>query len=103
MPKILKSPEATADLLEIGQFIAEQSGSERTAIRLLDSIDEKCKFLARHPYAAEARPDLAPKVRVSPVGNYVVIYRPMKGGIELLRVMRGSRDIPAVFRKGRSD
>ena len=81
MPKILKSPEATADLLEIGQFIAEQSGSERTAIRLLDSIDEKCKFLARHPYAAEARPDLAPKVRVSPVGNYVVIYRYRDGRI----------------------
>ena len=56
---------------------------------------------ADHPLAAEARPDLAPGLRASPVGNYVIFYRPIHDGIEVVRVLHGARDIPAVFRKGR--
>ena len=101
MARILTSPEARADLLDVGQYVAEQSQSETTALRFLEAIDERCKLLARHPLAGEARPDLAPKVRVFPVGNYIIIYRPARGGIELLRIVHSSRDIPAAFRRGR--
>ncbi len=46
MPTIVKSPESRADLLEIGDHILEQSKSEETALRVLDSIEEKCQFLS---------------------------------------------------------
>lgn len=62
MAKMLKSPEAKADLLDIGQYIAEQSHSEATALRFLNTIEDRCNLLARHPLAGETRPDLAPKV-----------------------------------------
>jgi toxin ParE1/3/4 len=101
MPTILKSPEARADLLEIGDYIFEQSHSAETALRVLDSIDEKIQFLSRNTLAAEARPDLAPQLRCSPVGNYVIFYRPIDDGIEVVRVLHGARDIPALFRRTR--
>jgi len=99
MPTILKSRQARADLLDIGEYIFGQSHSEETAHRVLDAIDEKCQFLARNPFAAEARPDLAPQLRASPVGSYVIFYRPIDDGIEVVRVLHGARDIPAVFRR----
>lgn len=100
MPRITRSLRARADVLSIGRRIAEQSQSRATAYRFLDKIDEKIKFLAQHPQAGEARPDLAANVRVFPVGNYVIFYRPADDGIEVLRVLHGARDIPRIFRSG---
>jgi len=40
MPTILKSPEARADLLEIGEYIFGQSHSEETVLRVLDNRRE---------------------------------------------------------------
>lgn len=99
MPTILKSPDARADLLEIGEYIFEQSHSAEAALRVVDSIDEKIQFLSRNPLAAEARPDLAPGLRSSTVGNYVVFDRPIDDGVEVVRVLHGARDIPPLFRK----
>jgi toxin ParE1/3/4 len=31
------------------------------------------------------------------VGNYVVFYRPIENGIEVVRVLHGRRDIAALF------
>ena len=100
MPRIDRSPRAKADVLSIGRYIAEQSGSHTTAYRFLDKIDERIKFLAHHPMAGEARPDLAANARAFPVGNYVLFYRPISDGIQVLRVLHGARDIPRIFRTG---
>jgi toxin ParE1/3/4 len=35
------------------------------------------------------------------VGDYLIIYRPIEGGIEIVRVLHGRRDINALF-SGRS-
>ena len=69
MAKIIRSPRAKADVLSVGRHIAEQSQSHSTAYRFLDKIDEKIQFLARHPLAGEARPDLGADVRAFPVGR----------------------------------
>lgn len=68
---------------------------------LVDSIHEKCQFLSRHPLASEARPALALGLRSSPVGNYVIFYRPIDDGTEVVRVLHGARDIPAIFHRAR--
>jgi toxin ParE1/3/4 len=31
------------------------------------------------------------------VWNYTVFYRPIDGGIELIRIIHGARDIPKLF------
>lgn len=99
MPRIERTPLAEAGLLAIGRYVAEQSQSENIALQLLDAIDEKCVLLSRHMHAGEARPDLGREIRVSPVGNHLIFYRPLDDGIEIIRVLQGARDIPAVFRR----
>jgi toxin ParE1/3/4 len=36
-------------------------------------------------------------LRSHPAGNYVVYYREMNGGIEIVRVLHGARDVPRAF------
>lgn len=49
------------------------------------------------PESGRKRPDLAPDLRSLPVGNQVIFYRPIPDGIQVIRVLHGARDIPAVF------
>ena len=100
MARTQRSPRARADLVGIGRYITQESGTQSIADRFLDKIAEKCKLLARDSGIGEARPDLGEDIRGFPVGNYVIFYRTMTDGIELVRVLHGSRDIPAAFRRG---
>ena len=95
MSQVRKTPQADADLLEIALYIAEDS--IEASDRFLETIDEKLKLLARTPHMGRARDELAPGLRSFPVGNYVLFYRPIRGGIELVRALSGARDIPALF------
>lgn len=38
MPHIVRTPRAKADVLSIGRYIAQQSGSRSAALRFLDKI-----------------------------------------------------------------
>ncbi len=44
-----------------------------------------------------ARPELPSGLRSFPVGNYLILYRPTDYGVEIVRVVHGSRDIEALF------
>jgi hypothetical protein len=46
-----------------------------------------------------ARPDIAKELRYHPVGNYLLLYRVIPNGIELVRVVHGARGRNAA-RKG---
>lgn len=84
-------------MLQIGQYIAEQSQNRAMSYRFLDKIDERLKVLARHPYGGHARPDLGDTVRSFPIGKYIIFYRPIDDGVQAIRVLHSSRDIPRVF------
>jgi toxin ParE1/3/4 len=93
MPSVLRTSFANLDLIEIAFRIAEQNPAAADA--WFDSIGEKCQLLARMPELGRKRPDLAPDLRSFPVGNYVIFYRPVSDGIQVIRVLHGARDIPA--------
>lgn len=97
MARIIRSPDAEDDLLEIWSHIANDKPS--AADPFLDKLEQRIELLSRHPRIGESRPDLAPRVRAFSVGNYLIFFRPIRDGIELLRVLHGSRDIPAIFRR----
>lgn len=103
MARIDRSPRAKADVLAAARFIAEQSQSRATAKRWIDTIDEKLKLLARHPHTGEERPDLGANIRAFPVGSYVIFFRPLDDGIQVVRVLHGSRDIPRIFHTGENE
>ncbi len=96
MARITRSPDAEADLLEIWANIANDKPS--AADRFLDTLEQRIELLSRHPRIGEARPDLAAGVRGFSVGSYVIFFRPIRDGIEVVRVLHGARDIPAIFR-----
>ena len=43
------------------------------------------------------RDELLPNLRSFPVGSYLIFYHPINQGIEVVRVLHGSRDIPNFF------
>lgn len=89
--RIRRSPQARRDLIEIWQFIADDS--ETAADRFLDRIEKVLAMLRDNPLAGRARPELAAAIRSFPVGNYVLFYRTVDDGIELVRALSSYRDI----------
>jgi toxin ParE1/3/4 len=92
------SPEAEADLDDIWYYIAKESGSMEIADRLIDSITDRFFLLSGHPHIGRRRDeDLRPGLRSFAVGQYVILYRTEGNAVLILRVLRGSRDIPSLL------
>lgn len=96
MPRVVRTAPVREDLLAIWSHIAEDNPA--AADRVLDRIDEKCRLYATRPLMGQRRTDLHPSARCFAVGTYVVFYRPVEDGIEVLLVTHGARDVPRVFR-----
>ena len=95
MAHVVRTSQAELDLVEIGVHIAEDDPV--AADRWLDLIDQKCWLLATMPEMGRDRADLAPNLRSFPVGDYIVFYLPSDGGIIVIRVLHGARDIESFF------
>ena len=98
MARVIPTPLAGSDLKEIGRHIARESQDRSVAMRFLDTIEQRLQLYATQPRMGEERPDLGLDVRQFSVGRYVVFYRPIETGIEVLRLFHGSRDIPSAWR-----
>ena len=58
---------------------------------MLDRIEAKLRLLADPPRLGPARPDIAEGLRLFPIRRYVVLYRELPDGIEIVRVVHGMR------------
>ena len=95
MAVIIKAPAARLDLYEIWEYIALEN--ENQASRLIDRFEQALLLLAANPMMGRARDEVAVGLRSFAVGAYLVFYRPLEDGIEVARVLRGTRDIEAQF------
>jgi len=94
----IRSPQADADLDGIWYYIASESASIEIADRLIDSITDRFVLIANYPNIGRRRDDdLRPGLRSFPVGEYLIIYRLQDEDVLILRVLRGSRNIQALF------
>jgi toxin ParE1/3/4 len=50
-----------------------------------------------------SRPELSPGLRSFSVGKYVIFYMPHPKSVEIVRVLRGARDIEAIFHDNAED
>jgi toxin ParE1/3/4 len=64
---------------------------------MLRRFDEKVELIASMPGVGADRSDLRPGVRSFPVGSYLIFYRVVEKGIQLLRVVYGARDLRKIF------
>ncbi len=89
------SDAARADLEEIWLFIAEDDAE--AADRLVRAVVSRFPTLASMPYMGRKREELFPGLRSLALGNYVIFYRPIQEGVEIVRIVHGARDLPPLF------
>ena len=65
---------------------------------MLRHVDEKFVLLAANPKLGRALPELREGMRRWPVGQYLVLYREITGGVEIVRVVHGKRDLKRALR-----
>ncbi len=83
---------ADFDLDEIWLYIARKSVS--AADRQLAKLHKTFQLIATHPDMGEQRPEFAGgDCRSFSAGSYVVYYRKFDGGVEVVRVVHGARDM----------
>ncbi|MHC5726665.1 MAG: type II toxin-antitoxin system RelE/ParE family toxin [Nostoc sp.] len=87
---------ASRDIESIIDLIADRSGLD-AADRFLNKINGKCNNLAMFPSMGRKRSELLSSLRSFPVDDYLIFYRPIETGIEVLRVVNGYRDLDALF------
>ena len=89
--RVFRTRRAREDLVEIWRYVARDN--PLAADDLLGRIDESCRLLADNPELGPARPDIRPGLRYFVVERYVVLYRAIEGGVEVVRVVHGARDL----------
>lgn len=82
-------PAAEADLGAIAQYIADDD--PEAARRWFNAILESCRRLGDMPGLGVARPEVRADLRTLVVGNYLILYREISGGAEIVRVIHGAR------------
>lgn len=96
MARLTITESARADLQEIHSYIAKDN--PEAARRFIKRLRDKARQLSETPGMGRSRTeDLRPNLFSFPVGSYVLFYREQPGGIVLVRVIHGSRDLPALL------
>ncbi len=89
---VVISPSAEADLRSIKENIA--SDKPAAAIKWLDGIHKTFAMIDMHPEVGENRTEFSVKgCRSLTYGRYVIFFRRSEVGIEIARVIQGSRDL----------
>lgn len=92
MPSFIFSPAARQDLIEIWEYISQES--TENALKVLSTIEEKCHLLCEYPNLGHQRKDLTKHpVLFWPVYNYLIIYKQDTKPLEIVRVLSGYRNL----------
>jgi toxin ParE1/3/4 len=107
MPRVAKKPEVELDLLEISVSIGRLSA--RAANRFLEAFDRAVHRLADMPEMGA----ICESDRLALSGlrlwtikefrKYVILYRPLEDGVEIVRVVLGTRDLEKLFASARRE
>ena len=98
---VQKRPQAAADLIDIASYIAEDNPD--AAERFLDAAEAAFDLLASMPSMGRAVTFQSPATqgirvwRIQGFERYLIFYRAVEGGIEIVRVLHGARDIEGLF------
>lgn len=103
-PHVIRAEGARRDILQEALYLEERS--PQASERFLDAVEATIARVADRPGlgapALYARPELA-GLRCVPVDGFkrhLVFYFPREGGIEVVRVLHGARDLGVIFGAG---
>lgn len=90
-------PEARADLLDILNYIADDSID--SALRVHSRFVEVFELLAENPDVGHYREDLTSRpVRFFPVYSYLVVYLAGTNPVQIVRVLGGAQDVEFILK-----
>ena len=99
--RVIRRPAANRDLIDCFVYIG--GDSEESAMRFLRAADETFLELARMPGMGvatsftDSRDRDLRRWRVRGFENFLIFYRPMEDGIEVIRVLHGAREMERLF------
>lgn len=89
-----RTERAEHDLIDIWLFIAKEN--PQAADQTLINIDDACQRLLDFPLSGPIRDDIAEGFRHLTVGNYLILYRVLDDGIEIVRCLHGARNLKSL-------
>lgn len=95
-PQFRLTEPAIRDIEQIADYIARESGLAQ-ADRFLNNFDAKFSKIAQFPNLGRQRNEILVGLRSFPIDRYLILYIPVNQSVDILRVVSGYRDIPALF------
>jgi len=95
VPRLVVLPAARADLIEIGDFIAQDNPGR--ALSFLAEIEAKMQEASKHPKSFPARDDVCAGLRSARHGRYLIFFLNADDEVQIVRVLHGARDLPRIF------
>lgn len=95
MSRLILSPAARSDLLNIWEFLAYLS--QKKADRTMKEISERFETLLEFPESGKRRNELRKGLRSFPAGKYIVFYFIIEDGIRIARVLHSAQDIESAL------
>ena len=98
MSQYIISPTAIRDLEQISDYY-----SDRNLVageRFLEDFTKKCRYLTQFPRIGRSYEHLQAGMRGISLDRHIIFYQLLTDGIEILRVLRGDRDLEALFEVG---
>lgn len=95
MARLVILPAARADLIEIGDFIAQDDPGR--AASFVAEIEAKMRTAAERPMSFPARDELHEGLRSARHGRYLIFFVKQGDEVQVVRVLHGARDLPRMF------
>ena len=86
---LLFSPQAERDIEIIALYIAEDN--PLAAQRWHEDLHAHCVRIGDAPHIGVAHFEIRAGLRMLPAGNYLILYRAIEDGAEIVRVIHGAR------------
>ncbi|MGJ3248541.1 MAG: type II toxin-antitoxin system RelE/ParE family toxin [Elainellaceae cyanobacterium] len=100
MSEFRLSKQAEQDLLEIWAHVAGTASSLEIADGMVEQIAQQFPSLTQFQELGRRRDKLIPGLRSFVVNPYLIYYRLIPEGLEIVRILHGARDVEAIFSEG---
>ena len=95
MSKYIISLPAIRDLESISSYFAEVQ--VEAGERFLQGFSKRCQQLTSFPILGRSYDELQVGLRGLPLAGYVILYRVINDGIEIVRIVNGRQDLKSLF------
>lgn len=87
---------ASKDLDEIFDYFA--SRNVEAGERFVIAFEQKCQNLMKFPKMGRSYSETDPSLRGVPLDSYIIFYRLVENGVEIVRVVSGYRNLESLFK-----